>query len=247
MIRRRARHGEERIDRDRAGLVSNRRSQVQEHASARHLGRGVADQPSQRPGQVRLVVVPRIVTTSAIARAGAQRRARPRPLDHPQRAPREADGPQEPALRRPSGTPRTAPRATALRSAGRRRAGRHAPDGRRRRRRSAASASPSPDRPGGSGRRAASAARVLEVREPSGREHRQVRAEPEIDAEVLRVARARQRRRLVSGPRGARSSCRRTREPDPRAIEAIELKSVGLSHLPTQTRPSGPTGPLTTR
>ena len=68
----------------------------------RQVGRCVADQPPQRPGQVRLVVVPRIADHVRDRRTRAQASGRiPRPLDHLQRAARQADGPHEPALRRP--------------------------------------------------------------------------------------------------------------------------------------------------
>jgi hypothetical protein len=56
--------------------------------------------------------------------------------------------------------------------------------------------------------------RVPEVGQRRGREHRQVGAEPEVDAEVLRVRRARQRRR--HGRRAAEVHGRAAAEAHPR-------------------------------
>ena len=87
---------------------------------------------------------------------------------------------------------------------------------------------------------------VVEVDQPDGREHRQVRAEPEIDAEVLRSGGHDSGVALVAGPR----RCTVVRppiraKPIPGLTEAIELNSVAPSHSADQIRTSGPVGPLT--
>ena len=157
-------------------------------------------------------------TTSAIAApARSSRAAAARPLDHPHRAARQADGPDEPALHGALGqragdvaVPQVLDHRIHHQQARTLQTSDEDVEVLRRR-----------HLPGPSGQqdpavRQGRQDRVLEVGEPPGRKHREVGAEAEVDPEILRVPRARQRRR----PRRRPAEVHRRGAADPHEPDA---------------------------